>query len=88
VSVTSFKNETRFQLIATNSTSTNNNESILSKDKINLKNFENYILRSHEITFTIDNKTYQEVIGHNERISGNDEVCLFIKFNIYFSTND
>lgn len=78
VSITSFKNETRCQLMATNSAK-NNNDCILSKDIITLKNSGNYILRSHEFTFTNDNKTYQEVVGHNERIGGNDEVCLFVK---------
>ncbi|GES94859.1 hypothetical protein GLOIN_2v1834196 [Rhizophagus clarus] len=78
VSITSFKNEIRFQLIATNSANNNtdNNDCILSKDIITLKNSENCILRSHEITFTIDDKTYQEVIGHNGRIGGNDEWCI------------
>ncbi|CAB4434123.1 unnamed protein product [Rhizophagus irregularis] len=75
VSITSFKNETRCQLMATNSAK-NNNDCILSKDIITLKNSGNYILRSHEFTFTNDNKTYQEVVGHNERIGGNDEWCI------------
>ena len=67
----------RLQFIATNSVNNNthNNNYILAEDIITLKNYENYILRSHEITFTINDKTYQEVIGHKERIGGNDEVC-------------
>ncbi|CAB4422436.1 unnamed protein product [Rhizophagus irregularis] len=33
-------------------------------------------LRSHDIQFTIENNTYQEVICHNERLGGNDEWCI------------
>ena len=68
-------NLTRLQFVATKSVNNNIDDCILSNDMITLKNAENCILRSHEFTFTIDNKTYQEVIGHNERIGGNDEVC-------------
>ncbi|RIA86200.1 hypothetical protein C1645_807883 [Glomus cerebriforme] len=66
----------RTQLIATNSINNNTDNYIQSGDIITLKNSDNYILRSHERTFTIDNKTYQEVIGHNERTGGNDEWCI------------
>jgi hypothetical protein len=31
-------------------------------------------LRSHDIQFTIGNNTYQEVVCHDERLGGNDEV--------------
>ena len=31
-------------------------------------------LRSHDIQFTIRNDTFQEVVCHNERLGGNDEV--------------
>jgi hypothetical protein len=31
-------------------------------------------LRSHDSQFTIGNDTFQEVVCHNERIGGNDEV--------------
>ncbi len=57
--------------------SIHNNDDILyvkTNDVINLK-VSNYILRSHDFTFTIRDKTFQEVVGHNKRISGNDEVC-------------
>ncbi|PKB92708.1 hypothetical protein RhiirA5_443681, partial [Rhizophagus irregularis] len=30
-------------------------------------------LRSHDIQFTIENDTFQEVVCHNERLGGNDE---------------
>ncbi|CAB4422440.1 unnamed protein product [Rhizophagus irregularis] len=33
-------------------------------------------LRSHDIQFTIENNTYQEVVCHNERLGGNDEWCI------------
>jgi hypothetical protein len=35
-------------------------------------------LRSHDIQFTIGNDTFQEVVCHNERLGGNDEVSNFI----------
>ncbi len=35
-------------------------------------------LRSHEIQFTIGSDTFQEVVCHNERLGGNDEVSNFI----------
>ena len=76
MSISNASNES-LQLIATNSinNNTDNNNYISAEDIITLKNCENYILPSHEITFTINDKTYQEVIGHKERIGGNDEVC-------------
>ncbi|RGB30000.1 hypothetical protein C1646_712324 [Rhizophagus diaphanus] len=30
-------------------------------------------LRSHDVQFTIGNDTFQEVVGHSERLGGNDE---------------
>ena len=50
-------------------------------------------LRSHDIQFTIGNDTFQEVVCHNERLGGNDEVILFdfifieicMNINIFFS---
>ncbi|GBC02570.1 hypothetical protein RclHR1_04690021 [Rhizophagus clarus] len=33
-------------------------------------------LRSHEIQFTIEKETFQEVVCHNERLGGNDEWCI------------
>ena len=35
-------------------------------------------LRSHDIQFTIGNDTFQEVVCHNERLGGNDEVSKLI----------
>ncbi|CAB4388929.1 unnamed protein product [Rhizophagus irregularis] len=32
-------------------------------------------LRSHDIQFNVGNDTFQEVVCHNERLGGNDEVC-------------
>ena len=56
---------------------------VKTKDIITLKSSSSYILRSHEFTFTIGDKTFQEVIGHRERIGGNDEVINinFVEFN-------
>jgi hypothetical protein len=31
-------------------------------------------LRSHDLTFTVDNENYQEVVAHDQRIGGNDQV--------------
>ncbi|RGB41951.1 hypothetical protein C1646_684524 [Rhizophagus diaphanus] len=58
------------------SNSTNNNDTyIKSKEIINIRDLDDdFILRSHEFTFTIDNETYQEVVGHGGRIDGNDKV--------------
>jgi hypothetical protein len=35
-------------------------------------------LRSNDIQFTVGNDTFQEVVCHNERLEGNDEVSNFI----------
>jgi hypothetical protein len=58
-----------------------------SKDIINLSvmgyiNSQNteLFLRSHDIQFTIGNDIFQEVVCHNERLGGNDEVSYFILF--------
>ncbi|GBC27603.2 uncharacterized protein OCT59_013323 [Rhizophagus irregularis] len=56
-----------------NTNTTNNNAPyVKAKDVIALKCGIS-IFRSHDFTFTIGNKTFQEVVGHNERIGGNDE---------------
>ncbi|GBC02564.1 hypothetical protein RclHR1_04690015 [Rhizophagus clarus] len=34
-------------------------------------------LRSHDIQFTIENDAFQEVVCHNERLGGNDEVMVY-----------
>ncbi|CAB4411205.1 unnamed protein product [Rhizophagus irregularis] len=53
-----------------------------SNDIINLSIEKRYgnnkveFLRSHDIQFTIENNTYQEVVCHNERLGGNDEWCI------------
>jgi hypothetical protein len=55
-----------------------------SNDIINLSIEKTYynnkveFLRSHDIQFTIGDDTFQEVICHNERLGGNDEVSYFI----------
>ena len=49
-----------------------------SNDVINLSIKKTHggqvFLRSHDIQFTIGNDTFQEVVCHNERLGGNDEV--------------
>jgi hypothetical protein len=60
-----------------------------SNDTINLinkynKNHDEFS-RSHDIQFTIGNDTFQEVVCHNERLGGNDEVsCFIILFYILY----
>lgn len=56
----------------------NNALYVNSKDIINLKIIgykPDLYLRSHDFTFTINDETFQEVIGHKDRIGANDEVC-------------
>src|SRR3954467_15408605 len=55
----------------------NTNNYVYTKDIINLQGDEkSSILRSHNSTFFINNEIYQEVVAHDERIGGIDEVCL------------
>ena len=61
-----------------------NHQSYLkSNDIINLSinksraNGQAEFLRSHDIKFTIGNDTYQEIVCHDERLGGNDEVSRF-----------
>jgi hypothetical protein len=44
-------------------------------------------LRSHDIQFTIGNDTFQEVVCHNERLGGNDEVSKFY-FHFIFTIKE
>ena len=62
--------------------SDNDNLYVRTKDIINIRSVTELKLRSHNITFNIDNEVYQEVAVHNERIGGIDEVWL--KSNLYF----
>ena len=55
----------------------NNTPYVKTKDIITLKFYNSdYILRSHDFTFAIGDKTFQEVVGHEERVGGNDQVCF------------
>ncbi|PKK66988.1 hypothetical protein RhiirC2_752533 [Rhizophagus irregularis] len=58
--------------INTSNATNNNAPYVKAKDVITL-NCDDYIFRSHDLTFTIRNKTFQEVFGHKERIGGNDK---------------
>ena len=56
----------------------------MSQDIINLQHsHSSKILRSHDFTFTVDNENYQEVVIHDERVGGIDEVLELI-FHIKF----
>ncbi len=66
------------------SANTVNNNFVMSQDIINLQHsLSNTILRSHDFTFTVDNENYQEVVIHDERVGGIDEVLELI-FHIKF----
>ena len=55
---------------------TNNCKYVKSQDRIVLMNNSyNKVIRSHELEFYFNNKTFQEIVCHDERIGGNDEVC-------------
>ena len=59
-------------------TTKNNTPYVKTKDIITLKFSDiDYILRSHDFTFAIGDKTFQEVVGHKERVGGNDQVIHF-----------
>jgi hypothetical protein len=64
----------------------NHQGDLKSNDIINLSIEETYnnneveFLRSHDIQFTIGNDNFQEVVCHNERLGGNDEVSKMILF--------
>ena len=45
---------------------------------INRHDSKKVFLRSHDIHFTIGDKTFQEVVCHNERLGGNDEVSILV----------
>ncbi|CAB4390737.1 unnamed protein product [Rhizophagus irregularis] len=57
----------------------NNTLYVNSKDIIKLKiigDGQDLYLRSHDFTFTINDETFQEVVGHEDRIGANDEWCI------------
>ena len=35
-------------------------------------------LHSHDVQFTVGDKSFQEVVCHSERIGGNDEVSIIL----------
>ncbi|CAI2169864.1 6555_t:CDS:2 [Funneliformis geosporum] len=52
-------------------------EFVASQDIIYLQNrFNRRILRSQDVTCTINNENHQEVFTHDERIGGHDEWCI------------
>jgi len=66
-----------FCCIKSNLTRNNDTLYIKTNDIINLQDvITSSFLRSHDVTFTIGDKTFQEVVGHQERIGGNDEVIF------------
>ncbi|CAI2185229.1 11834_t:CDS:2, partial [Funneliformis geosporum] len=50
-----------------------NSPYVYDKDIVYLQDNNGFTLRSHEFTFTIRDKNLQEVVGHKERLGGNDE---------------
>lgn len=44
---------------------------------------KNILLRSHEFKFKIKNEDYQEVVAHDQRTGGNDQVYNYVNVNIY-----
>ena len=51
-----------------------------------LKYGQKVFLRSHEIKFTIGDRSFQEVVCHDERLGGNDEVSNLILFLLFSSS--
>ena len=49
-----------------------------------IQNGQVEFLRSHDIQFTIGNDAFQEVVCHNERLGGNDEVSELPVNRFYF----
>ncbi|GBC07020.1 hypothetical protein RclHR1_00720029 [Rhizophagus clarus] len=70
----------RWQIINVESNDrTQNDLYVKSKDIINLKlvgEQQDLFLRSHDFAFTINGKTFQEVVGSNDRIGANDKWCI------------
>ncbi|RIA79143.1 hypothetical protein C1645_841429 [Glomus cerebriforme] len=57
--------------------SKNSKDYVYTKDIINFQGYiKDSILRSHDFTFKVNNKLYQEVGAHKERIGGIDEWCI------------
>ena len=68
-------NNNRYQWKFNHSKSGTHQRYLKSNDIINLSDTNQVeFLRSHDIQFTIGNNTFQEVVCHNERLGGNDEV--------------
>ncbi|RIA89351.1 hypothetical protein C1645_824979 [Glomus cerebriforme] len=68
-----FKDDYAIRFIKSNST--HNNDYVKTKDIIKLQFLQmGCLLRSHDSTFMIGNKPFQEVIGYQERAGGNDKV--------------
>ena len=60
-----------------NTNPTNNTSYVKTKDIITLNlSDKNYILRSHDFIFAIGDQTFQEVVGHQERVGGSDQVFI------------
>ena len=67
------------------SQSTNKTSYLKMGDTINIKTEHGtYSLSSHGDNFTIDDKSYQEVVGHKEKVSRDDEVSIIYFIFILF----
>jgi dolichyl-phosphate-mannose--protein O-mannosyl transferase len=65
---------TNLRFVKTNETNEQNNSPYLKvRDGVNIKTDTDYILRSQDVSFKIEDKLYQEVVGHKEKVSRNDE---------------
>ena len=50
-------------------------------DNSRSENSQDVTLRSHDVQFVIHNNNFQEVVCHNERLGGNDDVSKLINLN-------
>ena len=53
-----------------------------ARDRVNIKTDTDYTLRSQEVSFEIEDKLYQEIVGHKEKVSRDDEVICYL-FNLF-----
>jgi len=65
------------RFVKTNETNEQNNSPYLKvRDRVNIKTDTDYTLRSQEVSFGLEDKLYQEVVGHKEKVGRDDEWLL------------
>src|SRR6266536_5560376 len=70
---------TNFRFVKTNETNEQNNSLYLKvRDGVNIKTDTDYTLRSQDVSFEIEDKLYQEIAGHKEKVGRNDEVIYYL----------